>query len=203
MDVFQRIKILRKTTKKGQKEVAAELGLGVRQYINLETGVSDPKLSQLIGIAKALGVQPWQLFAEPGELLEASGDEVSLLRAWHQADDRTRQAVAILLRLEKPQTEDVSEPPKEEVSAPTSPPPAPAHTLRSGQVIDIDEYRARLSEDAQGDLTDEEVAEIAQFEESCVHRGVRFHEFSLDEIFTSSANRVRELIDMGRQVDLC
>ncbi len=83
------------------------------------------------------------------------------------------------------------------------PPPAPTHTLRSGKVIEIDEYRARLSEDAQDDLTDEEVAGIAQFEESCVRRGVQFHEFSLSEIFTSSANRIRELIDMGRQVDLC
>ncbi|MBU0516297.1 MAG: hypothetical protein KJ621_16160, partial [Proteobacteria bacterium] len=79
----------------------------------------------------------------------------------------------------------------------------PTPTLRSGQVINIDEYRARLSADAQGDLTDKEVAELAQFEDSCLHSGVHFHGFDIDEIFAASANRIRELLDMGRQVDLC
>ena len=76
-------------------------------------------------------------------------------------------------------------------------------TLRSGKVINIDEYRALLSQDAQDDLTDKEVAELAQFEDSCVTRGVRFHAFRLDEIFNADAQKIRELLEDGRNFNLC
>ncbi len=84
-----------------------------------------------------------------------------------------------------------------------APPPASTYTLRSGNVIDLDGYRRKFAPDVQAELTDEEVAQLAQFEETVVQKGVMFHGFELEEMFTFSASRLRELIKDGQSVGLC
>ncbi len=49
-----------------QKQFADSVGVHVQSVGNWENGKADPSFKQIATIAKALGIEPWLLFAPPG-----------------------------------------------------------------------------------------------------------------------------------------
>jgi transcriptional regulator with XRE-family HTH domain len=64
MTVAERIKKIRTAKKLSQKEVTLAINMGAAQYSRIESGKTDPSISTLERIAKALGVKLAELFAD-------------------------------------------------------------------------------------------------------------------------------------------
>ena len=76
MKVSERIKQIRVAKNLSQKEVTTAIDMGAAQYSRIESGKTDPSVSTLEKIAKALGVTLAELFLEERPLEEVhSGDK--------------------------------------------------------------------------------------------------------------------------------
>ena len=71
MDIGTNIKRIREAKNLSQKEVIAAIDMGAAQYSRIEGGKTEPSVSTLERIAKALGVQLTELFAAE-ELLDVN-----------------------------------------------------------------------------------------------------------------------------------
>ena len=63
MDIGERIRKIREARGLSQKEVANKIKMDQSQYSKLEKDRTDPSLSTLVKVAKALGIQLSELFA--------------------------------------------------------------------------------------------------------------------------------------------
>ncbi|HJW29482.1 MAG TPA: helix-turn-helix transcriptional regulator [Saprospiraceae bacterium] len=63
MDIGERIRKIREARGLSQKEVANKIKMDQSQYSKLEKDKTDPSLSTLVKVAKALGIQLSELFA--------------------------------------------------------------------------------------------------------------------------------------------
>jgi DNA-binding XRE family transcriptional regulator len=61
-EVILLIEYLRKQKGFTQEDVARALGITLRQYINIEKGVSEPKIIKGLQLAAILEVDPYRLF---------------------------------------------------------------------------------------------------------------------------------------------
>ena len=66
MDIGKNIKRIREAKSLSQKEVIAAIDMGAAQYSRIEGGKTEPSISTLERIAKALGVKLSDLFTEDG-----------------------------------------------------------------------------------------------------------------------------------------
>ena len=62
MDISKNIKRVREAKGLSQKEVISAISMGAAQYSRIENGKTDPSVSTLIKIAKALGVSMGRTF---------------------------------------------------------------------------------------------------------------------------------------------
>ena len=205
------------------KQLSELTGLTPGGLSDVERGKNDVTVRVALALKKATGVNiEWLLTGEGKPWAGAETDQTSgmepplepevrdLAKLIATLDPDQRQAVEVVIKQFQASAEKASTP-ADESRPKTEPKPKPQisepstqeYALRSGNVINLDEYRARLSQDAQDELTDKEVAELAQFEDSALYSGVHFHNFDIDEIFTASAERIRELLDTGRRAGLC
>ncbi len=63
MNVGENIKRIREVKKLSQKEVISAIGMGAAQYSRIENSKTDPSVSTMERIAKALGVELAELFS--------------------------------------------------------------------------------------------------------------------------------------------
>ena len=56
------IKLLRKQKNLTQEDIARAIDISLRQYINIEKGISEPKIKKGLQIAAILDVDPYILF---------------------------------------------------------------------------------------------------------------------------------------------
>ena len=75
MDIGNNIRQIREAKGLSQKELVSAIGMGAPMYSRIETGKTEPSLSSLEKIARALGVGMCQLF-------EAGGAPVTETRAY-------------------------------------------------------------------------------------------------------------------------
>ncbi len=78
MDIGTNIKRIREAKNLSQKEVIAAIDMGAAQYSRIEGGKTEPSVSTLERIAKALGVQLTELFAAE-ELLDVNSQDKTLM----------------------------------------------------------------------------------------------------------------------------
>jgi transcriptional regulator with XRE-family HTH domain len=65
--VGNRIKELRYLHKKTQEDVAFEIGIEITQLSRIENGKINTSISQICEIAKAIGVEPKEIFTFPND----------------------------------------------------------------------------------------------------------------------------------------
>ena len=63
MGIGKRIRQIRKSKNLSQKEVIAEIDMGAAQYSRIESEKTEPSISTLERIAKALGIKMTELFS--------------------------------------------------------------------------------------------------------------------------------------------
>jgi len=78
MTIGENIKRIREAKRLSQKEVISAIGMGPAQYSRIENGKTDPSVSTVAKIAKALGVSMADLFEEDG-LLEVNSYDKGLM----------------------------------------------------------------------------------------------------------------------------
>ncbi|MDZ4796382.1 MAG: helix-turn-helix domain-containing protein [Bacteroidota bacterium] len=79
MNIGENIKRIRTAKNLSQKEVVTAAKLDTAQYSRIETGKTDPSVSTLVKIAKALGVTLSELFAATNELKEINSLDKSIM----------------------------------------------------------------------------------------------------------------------------
>ncbi|PQJ19544.1 helix-turn-helix domain-containing protein, partial [Nonlabens xylanidelens] len=79
MDVSKNIKRIREVKKLSQKEVISAIGMGAAQYSRIESGKTDPSVSTLTKIAKALGVSMAELFTDRDILKDVNSIDTTLM----------------------------------------------------------------------------------------------------------------------------
>ncbi len=79
MNIGDNIKRIRKAKSLSQKEVITVAGLDAAQYSRIENGKTDPTVTTLEKIAKALGVSLSDLFASTDELKEINSYDKSVM----------------------------------------------------------------------------------------------------------------------------
>ena len=79
MNVSQRIKHIRTAKNLSQKEVTLAIGMGAAQYSRIENGKTDPSISTLDKIAKALGVTLAELFSEEDNMTDINSEDKTLM----------------------------------------------------------------------------------------------------------------------------
>ena len=79
MNIGENIKRIRTAKNLSQKEVVTAAKLDTAQYSRIETGKTDPSVSTLDRIAKALGVSLAELFASADELKEINSLDKSVM----------------------------------------------------------------------------------------------------------------------------
>jgi len=62
-----------------QKEVISAIGMGAAQYSRIENGKTEPSVSTLIKIAKALGVSMVELFTDKDILRDVNSIDTTLM----------------------------------------------------------------------------------------------------------------------------
>jgi transcriptional regulator with XRE-family HTH domain len=80
MDIGKNIKRIQKAKKLSQKEVIAAIDMGTAQYSRIEGGKTEPSISTLERIAKALGVKLSELFASDEDLQDISSQDATVMR---------------------------------------------------------------------------------------------------------------------------
>ncbi len=79
MNIGENIKRIRTAKKLSQKEVIGVASLDAAQYSRIENGKTDPTVTTLEKIAKALGVSLSELFASTDELKEINSYDKTLM----------------------------------------------------------------------------------------------------------------------------
>lgn len=79
MDIAKRIKYIREKKGMSQKELITAVGLGAPMYSRIETGKSEPSLTTLEKIAKALGVKLADFFEVDDNLEDINSFDASLM----------------------------------------------------------------------------------------------------------------------------
>lgn len=79
MDIAKRIKYIREKKGMSQKELITAVGLGAPMYSRIETGKSEPSLTTLEKIAKALGVKLADFFEVDDNLEDINSYDASLM----------------------------------------------------------------------------------------------------------------------------
>lgn len=79
MNLAERIKQIRTTKKLSQKEVITAIDMGAAQYSRIENGKTDPSISTLEKIAKALGVTLAELFADEQQAIDINSSDKTLM----------------------------------------------------------------------------------------------------------------------------
>lgn len=79
MDIGEKIKKVRTAKKLSQKEVAISIDMDPAQYSRIENGKSDPHLSTIEKIAKALGVELGTLFNSEDVFKEINSADKTLM----------------------------------------------------------------------------------------------------------------------------
>lgn len=89
------IKRIREAKGLSQKEVITSIGMGAAQYSRIERGKTDPSISTVDKIAKALGVTLSELFTEEQDLKDVSTydktlmERVSLIDSLNKEEQKT------------------------------------------------------------------------------------------------------------------
>ena len=95
MNVGENIKKIRMAKGLSQKEVTITSGLDTAQYSRIENGKTDPSVTTLERIAKAMNISLVDIFAIPGELREinsrdqTSMEKISLVEALPDEERKT------------------------------------------------------------------------------------------------------------------
>ena len=95
MNIGDNIKRTREAKSLSQKEVITAIGMGAAQYSRIENGKTDPSVSTLDKIAKALGVSLSELFAIEANLQEVSSldktimEKVRLIESLSEEEQQT------------------------------------------------------------------------------------------------------------------
>ena len=79
MDIAKRIKKIREAKGMTAKEVISTVGMGAAMYSRIETGKTEPSLSTLEKIAKALGVALPDFFTDDDKLADVNSYDGSLM----------------------------------------------------------------------------------------------------------------------------
>ncbi|MCV6630441.1 MAG: helix-turn-helix domain-containing protein [Flavobacteriaceae bacterium] len=79
MDIGKNIKRIREAKKLSQKEVIAAIDMGAAQYSRIEGGKTEPSISTLERIAKALGVKLSELFASEEDLQDINSQDAIVM----------------------------------------------------------------------------------------------------------------------------
>ncbi len=79
MNIRENIRRIRSAKNLSQKEVIATAKLGGAQYSRIENVKTDPSVSTLVKIAKALGVSLSDLFANTDQLKEINSHDKSIM----------------------------------------------------------------------------------------------------------------------------
>ncbi|OED44984.1 hypothetical protein AB832_01650 [Flavobacteriaceae bacterium (ex Bugula neritina AB1)] len=79
MDISKNIKRIREAKKLSQKEVISAIGMGAAQYSRIENGKTDPSVSTLVKIAKAMGVSMAELFTDKDVLKDINSIDTTLM----------------------------------------------------------------------------------------------------------------------------
>lgn len=91
MDISSNIKRIREAKNLSQKEVISAIGMGAAQYSRIENGKTDPSVSTLVKIAKALGVSMAELFYDNDSLREVSSMDKTLMERVSLIDSLTKE----------------------------------------------------------------------------------------------------------------
>ena len=91
MDISKNIKRIREAKKLSQKEVISAIGMGAAQYSRIENGKTDPSVSTLIKIAKAMGVSMAELFTDKDVLKDVNSVDSTLMERVALIDSLTKE----------------------------------------------------------------------------------------------------------------
>jgi transcriptional regulator with XRE-family HTH domain len=95
-EIYKNIKRLRKERGWSQEELAKKVGYAGKSMISrVENGQMNLQQSQIIAFAKALNVEPGDLFGSEG--VYSNSEERILIDKYRSADEMTRQMVRRLL----------------------------------------------------------------------------------------------------------
>lgn len=100
MNIGENIKRIRTAKNLSQKEVTINAKLDTAQYSRIENGKTDPSVSTLERIAKALGVSLSDLFAATDELKEINSLDKSLMEKvalMESLSDEEKQTIYTML----------------------------------------------------------------------------------------------------------
>ena len=79
MNIGDNIKTIRKAKNLSQKEVIVAINMGAAQYSRIESGKTEPSISTIERIAKALGVNLSELFASNEDFNEVNSYDKTLM----------------------------------------------------------------------------------------------------------------------------
>jgi len=79
MEIGKNIKRIREAKRMSQKEVIVEIDMGAAQYSRIENGKTEPSVSTLERIAKALGVKLSELFAAEKDLQDIDSQDKTIM----------------------------------------------------------------------------------------------------------------------------
>ncbi len=90
MDISKNIKRIREAKGLSQKEVISAIDMGAAQYSRIENGKTDPSVSTLMKIAKALGVSMAELFTNKEVLQDINSIDTTLMERVALIDTLTK-----------------------------------------------------------------------------------------------------------------
>jgi len=96
MNIGERIKKLREARELSQKEVATAINMDQSQYSKIEKGRTDPTTTTLEKIAKAIGIDISELFADNDPLADVNSIDKSVmekLQLLEQLDEEEKKSV--------------------------------------------------------------------------------------------------------------
>ncbi|QTE21030.1 helix-turn-helix domain-containing protein [Polaribacter cellanae] len=89
--ISDNIKRMREAKGLSQKEVISAIGMGAAQYSRIENGKTDPSISTVEKIAKALGVTMAELFTDTNDLKEINSLNKTLIERVTLIDTLTKE----------------------------------------------------------------------------------------------------------------
>ena len=100
MSIEKNIKRIREARKMSQKEVVVAIDMGAAQYSRIESGKTEPSISTLERIAKALGVKIADLFANEEDLADMSAQDATIMekvKLMESLSDEEKQTIFTIL----------------------------------------------------------------------------------------------------------
>ena len=89
--ISDNIKRMREAKGLSQKEVISAIGMGAAQYSRIENGKTDPSISTVEKIAKALGITMAELFTDSNDLKEVNSLNKTLIERVTLIDSLTKE----------------------------------------------------------------------------------------------------------------